>query len=120
MEERKIDWYLPDAGQNSEAVPLSEATQEALAGPVVVAQSDSTQSTRNIMVVGEGKVALKPDIATINIGAEARADMASEAKSEVDAQMDSILTALQEAGVAEEDIRTSHYSIHYDQQPMPP
>ncbi len=30
MEERKIDGYLPDAGQNSEAAPLSDATQEAL------------------------------------------------------------------------------------------
>jgi uncharacterized protein YggE len=97
----------------------ASARQEALAGPVPVAQTDSPQSTRNIMVVGEGKVSLKPDIATINVGSEARADTASEAKSEVDAQMDSVLTALQEAGVAEEDIRTSHYSIHYDQQPMP-
>ena len=31
MEERKIDCYLPDAGQNSEAGAASEGTQEALA-----------------------------------------------------------------------------------------
>lgn len=31
MEELEIDCYLPDAGQNSEAVPQSEATEEALA-----------------------------------------------------------------------------------------
>lgn len=31
MEEQQIDCYLPDAGQNSEAGPLSEAAQEALA-----------------------------------------------------------------------------------------
>jgi len=31
MEEQQIDCYVPDAGQNSEAGPLSEATQEALA-----------------------------------------------------------------------------------------
>lgn len=31
MEEWKIDCYLPDAGQNSEAAALSEATREALA-----------------------------------------------------------------------------------------
>jgi hypothetical protein len=31
MEERKVDCYLPDAGQNSEAAPLSEAAQESLA-----------------------------------------------------------------------------------------
>ncbi len=31
MEERQIHCFVPDAGQNSEAEPLSEATQEALA-----------------------------------------------------------------------------------------
>ena len=31
MEQKQIDCYLPDAGQNSEAVPLSEAGQEAQA-----------------------------------------------------------------------------------------
>ncbi len=31
MEERQIDGYLPDAGQNSAATPLPECTQEALA-----------------------------------------------------------------------------------------
>lgn len=31
MEEQRIDCYLPDAGQNSEAAPPSEVTQEALA-----------------------------------------------------------------------------------------
>ena len=31
MEERNIACYLPDAGQNSEAAPLEEVTQEALA-----------------------------------------------------------------------------------------
>jgi uncharacterized protein YggE len=91
----------------------------AQARPVPAAQTAPQAVPRSITVVGEGKVSLKPDIATINVGSEARADTASEAKSEVDAQMDSVLVALREAGVAEEDIRTSHYSIHYDQQPMP-
>jgi uncharacterized protein YggE len=87
--------------------------------PMVVAQAESLQMARIITVVGEGKVSLKPDIATINVGADARADTVSEAKAEVDAQMASILAALQEAGIAEADIQTSHYSIYYDQQPMP-
>lgn len=81
--------------------------------------SESPAAARTITVVGEGKVSLMPDIATINVGAEARADTASEAKAEVDARMAAIAAALQEAGVAEKDIQTSHYSIHYEQEPMP-
>jgi uncharacterized protein YggE len=74
---------------------------------------------RIITVVGVGKVSLVPDIARINVGAEARAGTVSEAKSEIDSQMAAIVAALTELGVADKDIQTSHYSIHYQQEPMP-
>jgi uncharacterized protein YggE len=75
-------------------------------------------SPRAITVIGQGEVSLKPDVATINVGAEARANTASEAKAEVDAQMAAIVTTLQETGITEEDIQTSHYSIYYEQEPV--
>jgi uncharacterized protein YggE len=90
------------------AAPESEA--QAVASPA---------EARTITVLGEGKVSLKPDIATINVGAEARAATVSEAKAEVDAQMAAITAALQEAGVSEKDIQTSHYGIYYEREPMP-
>jgi hypothetical protein len=82
-------------------------------------RSESPAAPRAITVIGEGKVSLKPDLAMINVGAEARANTVSEAKAEVDAQMASIAAALEEAGVDEKDIQTSHYSIYYEQEPMP-
>jgi hypothetical protein len=84
----------------------------------VAAVPESPAAPRAITVVGEGTVSLEPDLATINVGAEARADTVSEAKAEVDAQMEAIAAALQEAGVEEKDIQTSHYSIYYEQEPM--
>jgi hypothetical protein len=81
--------------------------------------SESPAAPRAITVIGEGKVSLKPDLAMINVGAEARANTVSEAKAEVDAQMAAIAAALEEAGVDEKDIQTSHYSIYYEQEPMP-
>lgn len=90
------------------AAPESEA--QAAASPA---------GARIITVVGEGKVSLKPDIATINVGAEARAATVSEAKAEVDAQMAAIIAALEEVGVAEKDIQTSHYGIYFEREPMP-
>lgn len=90
------------------AAPESEAQQAP----------GSLVEPRTITVVGEGKVRLMPDIATINVGAEARASTVSEAKAEVDAQMAAIAAALLDAGVAEKDIQTSHYGIHFEREPM--
>jgi uncharacterized protein YggE len=74
---------------------------------------------RTIIVVGMGKVSLVPDVAQINVGAEARTDTVSEAKVQVDRRIEAITVALKEMGVDEKDIQTSHYSIHYEQEPMP-
>jgi uncharacterized protein YggE len=74
---------------------------------------------RTITVVGQGRVSLRPDVATLNLGAEARANSVSEAKSEVDAQMEAIMAALEEAGIADKDIRTAHYGIHFEREPGP-
>jgi uncharacterized protein YggE len=99
------------------SVAACTAVQAAPSSEAQVA-AESAAEPRTITVVGEGKVSLKPDIATINVGAEARANTASEAKAEVDAQMATISTALQEAGVDEKDIQTSHYGIYYEREPM--
>ena len=74
---------------------------------------------RTITVVGVGQVKLVPDVAQINVGAEARAPTVSEAKAEVDRQMAAIVAALTELGIAEKDIQTSHYSIHFERDRDP-
>ena len=86
---------------------------------VPASQVESLAAQRTITVVGEGMLSLKPDMATIHVGAEARSGTASEAKGMVDERMDSITTALEGAGVDEKDIQTSHYYIHYEQAPIP-
>ena len=88
---------------------------ESQAAPTSAAEHPA----RTITVVGTGKVSLIPDIAQVNVGAEARADTVSEAKAEVDHQMVAIHTALEEMGIDEKDIQTSHYSIHYERELKP-
>lgn len=88
--------------------------------PNNAAQSDSASSIRSITVVGEGKVSQEPDIAVINIGASARAETASAAKAEVDADIAAIIAVLQDMDIAEKDIQTSHYSIMYEREQYPP
>jgi uncharacterized protein YggE len=96
------------AGITVIALPRSESQ----AAP----SSTGQEPPRTITVVGTGKVSLVPDIAQVNVGAEARADSVSEAKAEVDRQMVAINAALEEMGIDEKDIQTSHYSIHYERE----
>jgi len=91
-------------------------TAQAASGVAPTAASGET--VRYITVVGEGTVKLVPDVAEINVGAEALADTVSEAKAQVDAQMAAILDVLKEMGIAEKDIQTSHYSIYYERDPF--
>jgi uncharacterized protein YggE len=79
----------------------------------------SSPTLRNITVVGTGTVSLVPDVAQVNVGAEARAGTVAEAKAEVDRQMAAMHAALGEMGIDEKDIQTSHYSIHYEQELEP-
>jgi uncharacterized protein YggE len=96
----------------------------AKAGPPVEAQgapADESPSTpRYITVVGTGRVTLKPDVAEINVGAQATAGTVSAAKAEVDRQLAAILSTLKDLGIAESDIQTSSYSIYYEREPFPP
>ena len=101
------------AGVKSAAVPLAQAA------PLSAIQVDQQTGPSTITVVGEGKVSLEPDMATINVGAEAREDTVAEARAEVEATMTNILDALKEKDISEKDIQTSHYVIHYEREPLP-
>ena len=58
-------------------VAVAVAKSGNKSAPAPAAQVESPSVPRNITVVGEGVLSLKPDMATINVGAEARADTAS-------------------------------------------
>jgi len=73
------------------------------------AESEPPSLSRNITVVGVGKVSVRPDVATVAVGVEIKASTVSEAKAEVDARMATVVAALQELGIAEEDIQTSQF-----------
>jgi uncharacterized protein YggE len=93
------------------------ATQAA---PQAAPSAASQELSRYITVVGRGKVSLVPDVAEINVGAEASGSTVSEAKAEVDSRMEAIVVALKEMGVTDEEIQTSHYSIYYEREPFYP
>ena len=65
-----------------------------------------------IHAAGTGTVSAEPDIAVVSLGVEALRDTVSEARDDAARAFAAILAELREAGVAEDDIRTSHFSIN--------
>ena len=64
-----------------------------------------------IWVVGQGSASGAPDLAIVNLRVEVLADSAVEARTEAADGIDATIAALEESGVAEEDIQTRNYSI---------
>lgn len=74
---------------------------------------------QTITVVGQGSVRIEPDVAQVSIGVETMAETVSEAVQENEVKMTSILEALAEAGIADKDVQTMHYSIQFERYPEP-
>ena len=64
-----------------------------------------------IWVTGEGEVMATPDIATLSLGIEAQEATVAEAQSQATEAMNSVVAALTDNGVAEQDIQTQYFSI---------
>lgn len=91
-----------------------------LAAPASLAQT--VEPKRTITVQGEGTVSAKPDTASINAGVLAEAKTAREALSANTEKMTRVFDAIKSAGIKEEDIRTSGFSINavYSHSPRKP
>lgn len=81
------------------ALSLAEA-------PVAVADGAT------ITVTGSASVTLKADYAQVSVGVSTQAETVQKASEENNAAIFTVIAALKEAGIAEEDIATSNYSVH--------
>lgn len=75
---------------------------------------------RTITVVGEGEARGKPDVARASIGVDAAAARVGPALQDANARMSALLAAIRRAGVADRDIRTTEFSVFFEQDPTPP
>lgn len=73
---------------------------------MVAAQSEASGPLRTIVVAGAGTVSLEPDEAVVRVGVDTRAPSAKAAMRKAARQMDSVIAALRDAGVEQEDIKT--------------
>jgi len=95
------------------AAPEGEIRPTVTATTHVLEQVGYNSQQGGIWVSGQGRVSVTPDIAVLMLGVEAQADTVAEARGKAAEAMEAIITALQAngVGVAEEDIRTFHFSI---------
>lgn len=72
---------------------------------------DGAGVTRSISVTGQGEASGKPDQAEVSAGVQVIAATAVEASQENQAVLAQIMEALEQQGIADEDIQTENYSI---------
>ncbi|WP_394829259.1 SIMPL domain-containing protein [Pendulispora albinea] len=87
------------------------------------AQPAASPSQTSILVVGKGEAHAKPDIAHINLGVEERSATVSEAMQRNTTQMNQLVAALKNVGIAEKDIQTSNFNVRFERElntPPPP
>ena len=69
-------------------------------------------SERSISVQGQGAVSAKPDLVTLSLGVQTTGETAMEALALNSEQMTGVITAIQSAGIADEDIQTSGINLY--------
>lgn len=103
------------------ALLLSAPLLVACAPPTIhVAGPDA--EINQLVVIGQGEVSAKPDIARVNLGIEINAPTVGEASRQANERMAAILAALKRAGIEDKDVRTSHLSVSFERhmpEPMP-
>ena len=79
------------------------------------AQSGSTVSAGGVTVVGQGTAYGQPDQATVVVGVDSFAATVGEATAQNQTTLDNVMAALAAAGIANEDIQTTNYSLYAEQ-----
>ncbi len=81
--------------------------------PVALAEQPAQAAPGALLSVsGSAVVTLQPDYATLNLGVSTQAETVADAQAQNASQMNALLTALEGAGVAKEDIQTQYFSIN--------
>jgi uncharacterized protein len=96
------------------AAPESPAMRLAAIAALIVLTAvplAAQETPRRIVVTGEGRVEAAPDLARFTAGVEAEALEAAAALAAASATMRDVFAALEAAGIASEDMRTSRLAV---------
>jgi len=83
-------------------------------GPKIPLSIISQQKGEPLVVTGEGKVSVTPDIAIVNLGIEENGASLKQVQDSVNKKSKNLVDALKRLGVEESDIKTTSYNIYPD------
>lgn len=84
-----------------------------IVGPIPFSvNSVITSKTDTFNVTGEGTVAVKPDIATLNAGIQAQGSTVKDAQDQINDAINKVAAAVKNLGIEQEDIQTTNYNIN--------
>ena len=92
--------------------PSSQQTGDLAAAEIGAYGSTLDASQSGIWVNGSGQVTTVPDVATIRGGVNVTRETVSEAHREAAQQMNALMRALADRGIAERDIQTTRFNIY--------
>jgi hypothetical protein len=101
-------------------VVVAALAAAALIGPRSGVTATDGPPPRLITVSGEGEVKTRPDMAMISTGVVTEGTTAKEALARNNTAMTAVIAALKNAGVAEDDIQTSDFSVSPKYPPYQP
>ena len=76
-----------------------------------MAQAQPAGGQTGILVSGEGRVSVEPDLAIVNIGVEAQAETVAEARADAAGAMTGVVAAVKNRGLSDADIQTTSFNI---------
>lgn len=83
-----------------------------IAGPIPFAVSSvTTNKSDTFTVSGEGKVTVKPDLATVTVGIQATGSTVKQTQDQINMVINQVSVAIKKLGVADKDIQTTNYYI---------
>ena len=75
-------------------------------------KTDGDTYDRTINVSGTGQVSAQPDVAVVTLGVQTEAEEAAAALSQNSQQMQALVSAMEDAGIATEDIKTQAIRLY--------
>lgn len=86
-----------------------------LFGPIPFSiNSITTQKSTTFDVTGQGKVTVKPDIASINVGIQSNGSSVKLVQEQINSTINKISAVIKELGIDSKDIQTQNYNINPD------
>lgn len=84
-----------------------------ITGPVSFSvNSVNTTKVDTFAVSGEGKVSVKPDLATVSVGIVSSAQTVKLAQQQINSTINKISSVIKSLGIDQKDIQTRNYSIY--------